>query len=123
MRKMCAINDIADQVHALAHEKGFHPPGQTEDQFVEMMCNNLHDEISELHEAWRNNQLRKLCDKAEKMIALGISPLSCLEEELADIIIRTLDNAKRLGLDPQSIVERKHAYNSTRSERHGGKRS
>jgi len=120
---MQTLNKIADAVHALAWEKGFHDPNQGEDAFMEMACNNLHDEVSELHEAWRNNRLREPCDKAVKMVELGIPPLSCIEEEMADIIIRVLDNARRLGVDIQSAVERKHCFNFYRPFRHGGKRS
>jgi NTP pyrophosphatase (non-canonical NTP hydrolase) len=120
---MCTLNDIANAVHTLAWEKGWHSKDENEDTFIERACNNLHDEISELHEAWRNNQLRELCDKAGKMLELGIDPLTCMEEEFADIIIRVLDNCKKLGVDIQDAIIRKHAYNMARPERHGGKRS
>lgn len=53
---MHGLNEIANAVHALAREKGWHDdPTETEDAYVERMCNNLHDEVSELHDAWRNN--------------------------------------------------------------------
>lgn len=120
---MKTLNDIADSVHALAWEKGCHSDNEEEDAFVERACNNLHDEVSELHEAWRNNRLRAPCDKAAEMSAAGVAPLTCLEEELADIIIRALDTARKLGVDIHSAVVRKHLYNRTRSLRHGGKRS
>lgn len=117
------LNDIADMVHQNAWDKGFHSKDETVDQHIERACNNLHDEVSELHEAWRNNRLMQRCDKAERMIELGLLPLTCAEEEFADIIIRTLDNMKKLGLDPQVAVMTKHKYNATRPHRHGGKRS
>ena len=120
---MKTLNQIADAVYALAQSKGWHSKTESEDAFVERACNNLHNEVSELHEAWRNNRLHAPCDKAEAMKAAGIEPLTCLEEELADIVIRALDDARRLGVDIQSAVERKHAFNATRSLRHGGKRS
>jgi NTP pyrophosphatase (non-canonical NTP hydrolase) len=113
----------AEAVHTLAKSKGWHDPPQTEDAFVERICNNLHDEVSELHEAWRNGKLHSDCDKADKMIAAGLGTMTYLEEELADIIIRTLDNAVELGVDIERAVERKHAFNATREQRHGGKRS
>jgi len=113
---MKTLNEIADAVHTLAWGKGWHSHDEKEDAFIERMCNNLHDEISEIHEAWRNNRLRDRCDK-EKL------PLTYLEEELADIIIRVLDNARKLEVDIQKAVELKHQYNMTRSNRHGGKRS
>jgi NTP pyrophosphatase (non-canonical NTP hydrolase) len=120
---MTTLNDIADAVEKTAWEKGWHSHDEPEDAFIERACNNLHDEVSELHEAWRNNKLHSPCDKSEKMIAAGIEPLSCSEEELADIIIRALDNARRLKVDILSAVLRKHAFNRTRPHRHGGKRS
>ena len=126
MKKHKTLKQISDAVYKLAWEKGFHKPfnrPRDEDAFIEAACNNLHDEVSELHEAWRNNHLRELCDKEDKMRALGIEPLTCLEEELADIVIRALDNSRRLGVDIQSAIERKHAYNASRKYRHGGKKS
>ena len=118
------LNEIADAVFLLAKNKGWHDNlNETEDQFIERACNNLHDEISELHEAWRNNKLHENCDKSDKMADIGLMPLTCLEEELADIIIRVLDNARRLKVDILSAVIRKHEYNKSRENRHGGKRS
>ncbi|MEO0797412.1 MAG: hypothetical protein AAFX93_19850 [Verrucomicrobiota bacterium] len=120
---MNTLNQIADTVHALANEKGFYDDKPTEDIFVERACNNMHNEVSELHESWRNNKLRSPCDKAAKMEALGLEPLTCLEEELADIVIRALDNARFLEVDIQKAIETKHSYKASRSHRHGGKRS
>lgn len=82
---------------------------------------NLHREVSELWEAARAGELDALCDKAEKMRAAGIEPLTCAEEELADIIIRALDTAAVLGIDIDRAVRMKHAFNETRPHRHGGK--
>lgn len=114
---------MVDSVHELAWSKGWHSLDEPEDAFVERCCNNLHDEVSELHEAWRNNNLRSPCDKADAMEKLGIAPLTCLEEELADLVIRAMDNAKRLGVNLTDAIARKHAFNATRSPRHGGKKS
>jgi len=120
---MKTLDEIADAVYQLAVEKGFHPEDQKADAFMEAACNNLHDEVSELHEAWRNNKLHDLCDKSDKMIDNDIIPLQNIEEEFADILIRVLDNCRQMGVDIQSAVERKHAYNKTRAFRHGGKKS
>lgn len=123
LRFRVTINEIADAVHDLAKSKGWHNPDESEDAFVERACNNLHDEVSELHEAWRNNRLHKPCDKADKMLAAGVEPLTCIEEEFADIIIRALDNCRRLGVDIDKAIRAKHEFNATRAHRHGGKRS
>lgn len=117
------INEFAALVHKNAWDKGFHSKEETDDQFIERACNNLHDEVSELHTAWRQGDLWAPCDKAEKMKAAGIVPLRCAEEEYADIVIRALDNMLRLGIDIESALQRKHAYNTTREFRHGNKKS
>ncbi len=117
------INELADAVHLLAWNKGWHSESENEDSFIERACNNLHDEISELHESWRNNKLRLLCDKADEMRRAGIDPLTNLEEEMADIIIRVLDNCRKLDVNIESAIIRKHRFNTTRPIRHGGKRS
>ncbi|MEN0022011.1 MAG: hypothetical protein AAGC61_01930 [Microbacterium sp.] len=41
--------------------------------------------------------------------------------ELADIVIRALDAAGAWGIDLESVIEEKLAYNVTRGHRHGGK--
>lgn len=118
------LNDIADEVYDIATSKGWHDnPNETEDQYVERCCNNLHDEVSELHTAWRENHLHDPCDKADKMREIGTLPLTCLEEELADIIIRACDDAVHLGVDIEAVTLAKMAFNKTRPHRHGGKRS
>ncbi len=120
---MLSIKEMARAVHVVAHAKGWCDVYETENASVESACNNLHDEVSELHSAWRNNELRRPCDKAGKMVKLGLEPLSCAEEELADIVIRVFDTAERLGVDISRAIWIKHKYNATRSYRHGGKRS
>lgn len=117
------IRDMAEAVHTLAKSKGWHDDDETQDHFVERTCNNLHDEISELHEAWRNGNLNDPCDKAAKMVEHGIPALTCLQEELADIVIRAMDSAEKLGVDIEAVILAKHAFNKTRSHRHGGKKS
>jgi NTP pyrophosphatase (non-canonical NTP hydrolase) len=119
---MKTLNEIANAVYDLAWQKGWHSDEEKEDAFIERACNNLHDEVSELHESWRNNQLRLPCDKAEKMKELGLKPLTCIEEEFADIVIRVLDDCKKLSIDIQNAIEVKHLYNKSRSYRHGNKR-
>ena len=117
------LDEIADEVHKLAIKNGWHLPGESDDHFIERACNNLHNEISELHEAYRNNNLYGPCDKSGKLKEAGLGPLTCIEEEYADIIIRALDNCKRLKIDILRAVNIKHEFNQTRPYRHGGKKS
>ena len=114
------LNRLRDHVHEVASNKGFHDPDM-EVQGMARYVANLHAEASELWEATRAGRLHEPCDKADKMVAVGIAPLTCAEEELADIVIRVLDTAKILGVDIGRAVALKDAYNQTRSHRHGGK--
>ena len=113
------LNSMEAVVHDLAKEKGWYDTPETEQQFISRTCNNITGEVSELWESARKSQLHKPCDKDTE--ALGLPPLSCLEEELADIVIRVLDAAARLGVDLGRAVAIKHSYNGTRPYRHGGK--
>ncbi len=113
------LNEIADDVHANAVLHGFHPEGQNEGDWLAHMCCNKHGEVTELYDAWRSGKLREPCDKAEKMIAMGLPGLNCAEEELADLIIRALDESRRLKIDIARAVAVKHLYNVTRPFKHG----
>lgn len=109
------LNELRDQLHSLAREKGWYDKPETDDQFIARFVANTHGELSELWEAHRKGQLYAPCDKTPA--------LSCLEEEMADIIIRTLDACGRLGVDIERAVRLKHEHNRGRAYRHGGKRA
>jgi len=117
------INEWASDVYNLACEKGWHSDRDlplAKDRLGSFFM-NLHCEISEAWEAFRDGKLMGPCDKADAMIAAGLHPLNCLEEELADVVIRVFDMAKAFNIDIERAIEIKHAYNKTRSYRHGGK--
>lgn len=120
---LLALEQLADSIHRNAVNKGFHPKKQSRHVFIEQTSNNMHDEISEFHEAWRNGTFDKPCDKAFQMHIAGLDALNCGEEELADIFIRVLDTARRLNIDIVRAVLTKHAFNQTRPHKHGNKRS
>ena len=105
-----SLNRLRDKAYRGAASKGFYDKGQPS---VGDYCANLHGEVSELWEAFRKGLLHKPCDKA--------ADLTCLEEELADILIRCFDMAGALDVDLDRAVAEKMRYNATRSYRHGGK--
>lgn len=73
----------------------------------------IHSEASEALEEYRNN--KPLSYDGENGKPEGIGP------EFADILIRIGHYCGQLGIDLEEEVERKLAYNATRSYRHGGK--
>lgn len=93
------LNEWRDILHGLAREKGWYDIEEGVGQFTTRTINNIHGEISEAWEAHRAGKLDQPCDKAEKMKALGLRPLTCLEEEVADIVIRSLDSIGFFGWD------------------------
>lgn len=112
------LEQLSTDIYNIAAEHGFHD--ETEPDMARYLA-NLHGEVSELWEAYRTSKLNVLCDKAEKMQALGLVPLTCAEEEIADILIRTIDTAKTLGIDIEKAIYNKNEYNRSRPYKHGGK--
>jgi len=79
------------------------------------MCANIHGEVSELWEAYRNSKLASPCDK--------LCGLTCAEEELADIVIRVMDLAGVMKISLGAAIQAKSNYNRTRPHRHGDKKA
>lgn len=121
--KPTTIREWCAAAYAQSARSGFHDGEHdiTARERVSVYLINLIGEVSEAWESFRAGTLAAPCDKAEKMSAMGLRPLTCLEEELADVVIRAFDTAQAFGLDLQTAVEVKHAYNGTRAPRHGGK--
>lgn len=115
--------EMCELAHANARAHGFHPEGQTEDEFIVRQANNLHGEVSEWHEAWRNGMAWEPCDKTPKMVEQGLPIITCTEEELADVVIRCMDISKRLNINLHRAVMVKMAYNTSRPFMHGNKKS
>ena len=118
------LDDLSERVYQNAVFKGFHEAGksETEIQRFARYTANLHGEVSELWEAARRGQLDEPCDKEAFVPFIGgTRPLTCAEEELADILIRVLDTARAQGIRIGECVKAKHGYNQSRPHMHGGK--
>lgn len=118
------LRSASEMVHQNAINKGFNTDGtligEAVDEYVREGTNLIVEEASELTKARRKRQLNSPCDKADQMIALGLEPLTCIEEEYADILARTLGQMAQLGIDPERALRIKMAYNATRPHMHGG---
>lgn len=107
-----SLNALAAELHNTAKSKGWWDKPRDMGELL----TNLHGEVSELWEAYRRGTLNNRCDKPG-------CDLTQAEEEIADILIRTLDLAASLGIDVGKAVLTKHAFNLTRPYRHGGLRA
>lgn len=101
------LDDLAEQLHTTAVEKGFWPE-EVDDIFIAKQCMMIVSEVTELMEAIRK-------DKGEEEIAL----------ETADIIIRTLDlydglvTAGYTTISLDYALEEKANINKDRPQKHG----
>lgn len=100
--------------HALAVEKGWYQDGGR--NIPEALC-LIHSEISEALEEYRSGE----CTLTGYQLRIGGKPEG-FAVEIADAVIRIADLCGHLGIDLADHVRRKHAFNTTRPERHGGKR-
>lgn len=98
----------------------------------------LHSEISEMYEGTREKPgpvslwetPSKVFDPIQPInpirgfnasLKLGVYGYNCVEEELADLLIRVLDETRRRQLKVAEAVGPKLTYNALRSYKHGGK--
>ena len=115
------MNEWSETVHALAIEKGWYDCESCDGlpmahggcaacgnrgQFRNMgeLIALIHSELSEALEVLRDD-----------------GPPSDFAEEVADVIIRTLDMCAYVGIDIDAAVTRKHSINQVRARRHGKK--
>lgn len=107
-------DEWADYINEWCTRKGWND----NPKFPEMLL-NLHSEVSEAWEEYRNNrgvsEIYYNDSKPEKPEGIPI--------EITDLLIRVLHLMKYLGWDVNQLLNLKMAFNEKREYRHGGKKA
>lgn len=105
------LHELGQEIHENAVAHGF---WETPRSFGEGIA-LIHSEVSEAFEAYRNSDvsISELYFEDEKPEGVP--------SEMADIIIRVLDECFYRGINIDHAVYEKMQYNKTRPFRHGGK--
>ena len=122
------INEMVEESHRVAKEKGWHDGGLKSPLEVLML---MVTELAESAEEFRNDKPPVYFNDVDKMLVAptlnGIiyNPENHKPEgwgvELADVIIRIGDFCGLRVVDLEAIIKLKMDFNATRSHRHGGK--
>ena len=106
------IKTLIEESHATAKEKGWwDSPKRKVPELIAL----IHSEVSEALEAYRIGEVDT------KWYGENGKPEGVVVE-LADTVIRIADLCGEFGLDLESALTEKMAYNKTRTHRHGNKR-
>jgi NTP pyrophosphatase (non-canonical NTP hydrolase) len=110
---MKTINQLVQEAHENAVDKGWWEEDRSFGEIIAL----IHSEVSEALEFYREGHA------PNAMLWTGISGLKPdgIPAEFADIVIRIFDASGKYGIDLQDAIEKKMAYNATRSHKHGGK--
>lgn len=106
------LDALADEILRNAVTKGFHFDEENPKDHAAKIA-LIHSEVSEWLEAIRRdpNAPSEHCPE-----------ITCAEEEMADVIIRTLHLARKEKMRVMFAILTKMKFNSTRDFKHGGKR-
>lgn len=100
---------LEEQVHDLAVSKGWWEKDRNPGEALAL----IHAEVSECLEALREPEIQPSTK------AIGFN---CVEEELADIVIRVMDFAHGFNYDVAGAIEAKFEHNQGRAYKHGHKK-
>ncbi len=113
------MRDLQRMAYATSQSKGWYAgtPDPYDPTWLAARLALIHSEVSEALECVRDGKIATYfeVDRYGNEKPEGLGP------ELADVVIRVLDLAESLGIDLESEVLRKNAFNRTRKHRHGGR--
>lgn len=113
------INKLATEIHRNAKSKGFYEDVEIIDRLlkeknIDMVENSI------LFNGILCQRLALIgCEVSEAIESLRRKDLKNFEEEIADILIRTLDLSSFIGIDIEAVTQMKIEANKKREYKHG----
>ena len=106
---------LIEEIHGTAKEKGWwEEPIRSFGELVVLCHAELSEAIEEYRKGHAPNEVYEAPEAPGKPEGIPV--------ELADVIIRILDMCGYYGIDLDSVMEQKLAFNRNRSYRHGNKK-
>lgn len=131
---MTTIRELQEIAYRQSADKGFHDDEPTDAKGLLLLNSQrialMHSELSEALEELRAGRaadqtyyptINAMPGSFDPVYAIGKHKPEGVPSEMADVVIRVLDFCGANGIDLESIIEEKLAYNASRSHKHGGK--
>jgi NTP pyrophosphatase (non-canonical NTP hydrolase) len=120
--KECSLNVLAERIFDNAKKHGFHKKGENISEKLMLIVSELGEACEALREGKRffgqaAEVVRSVCDLPVVIFEGAVK--DTFEDELADVLIRTLDLMYSLGIDIDFHVREKMRYNEGRPHRPG----
>jgi len=107
---MLMLDELVKQAHGTAVEKGWWDGKRDVPGLLMLVVS----ELSEALECYRDGEsLTEVAYKGRKPVGFAV--------EIADAVIRIADLCGELGIDLDTVLQKKLSFNRTRPYRHGGK--
>jgi NTP pyrophosphatase (non-canonical NTP hydrolase) len=122
-----SLNELRDHALRIANEHGFKDASVPED--IALMHSELSEALEDyranrgVNEVWYEEKIGSVTRvyKDDEECAILMKPCG-IPSEMADIMIRVLHFCGKHGIDIESIVSKKMAFNQSRPYKHGNKK-